>query len=108
MKTRKANWDYQQNTYLLSAEDISRIDAVKDEFEAVKQSLIEIIGQREYNSFVYNQPIWFQTNMRLLTAEIQHELDYYGCSCNPIDEPCPGCQHRYEVQRASRDQDITN
>ena len=98
MKTRTAPWDYSRNTPVIFDEELSAMNARKDELAALKAELTAIIGSRAYNQFEASLPVWIRTNTTEMIEELNHELDRYECYCNPRNEPCGACQRRYQTR----------
>jgi hypothetical protein len=100
MRTNTHPQDYNNGRYAVQGEELAEMNRRKAKLEQVKAQLIQIIGSRGYREFEGGLPMYVQTNVTLLTAEIEHELDHYECGCNPAHEPCQGCQNRYAVKES--------
>ena len=71
--------------------------AAERRFKEMRSNLIDVIGQAAFEAWV-DDTLTGEESWAKAKEEIEHELDRYECSCNPIKESCPGCLRRDEVR----------
>jgi hypothetical protein len=95
MHTHTPPHDYNRRPYYDSVAELNEFRR----FEQNRDALIAIIGKRQYDQFLTGFHPAIRANYTEPAEAIGQELGYYECSCNPIDDACPGCAARYQARR---------